>query len=202
MAKKKVEQEQVEQAPESKTDFLKLCIECLYDRGVSLTNRTLTFSEAIEEGSFAYFDAGLSLLESAGSEPIEIKLNSGGGMVYEAQAIVGRIKASPCQINVTVFGLCASAAVLILACGKNRKISKYSWFMIHEASFGLQGRHGEAADFIKQTDRERDQWAGWLKEFSGGKRDKKYFLELDKSRKDNYFTALEVVEMGLCDEII
>ena len=72
-------------------------------------------------------------------QTINLRINSGGGSIFEGLAIFNAIGQSSCQIDAYIDGLCASmASVLILRC---RKIymSKVAMLMTHRPSGAAMG---------------------------------------------------------------
>lgn len=167
---------------------------------ISLVDRTIRLTGTIgEDIDFDFIDTALSNLERMSGKSITIKINSTGGSTYEALAIVGRIKSSPCLINIEGHGAIMSAATLILACGHKRKMSKYSTFMWHEGRYGVRGTHSEISREVAQAEREEDLWAHWMAEFTI--MDKEFWRDI--ARDNNYYAnAEECLSMGIIDKII
>lgn len=180
----------------------KLAISTAFDRGVNVATRTVSFGQEIEGlEAFEFIDAALGILESLSDDPITIHLCCPGGDTYAALGIVGRMEASKCEINVTAFGACMSAGTLILSAGHHRKMHRFCWFMYHSASMSLsEARQGEIEDTVKQTQREQAMWCRAMSEYT--KKPAKYWLSLEKSRKDHYLTAADCLKFGIVDEII
>ena len=173
----------------------------LFTRNFSITDRTVIITGSIpHDGTlFSWFDACMTVLEQKNRQTIIVKINSHGGSVYEAGAIVGRINASKCKVITEGYGAVMSAATLILASGDRRKISKYSWCMHHEGSNVLIGSVSELNDQLIQAKREEDVWAQWMAELT--KKDKQYWLK-QGVRTDLYLSADEAIEVGIADEVI
>jgi ATP-dependent protease ClpP protease subunit len=171
----------------------------LLDHSLDIDKRTLTFSGEIEDGTFDYFDARVTILENQSDEPITIKLCSIGGSTYEAGAIIGRMKASKCDFTVEGYGCVMSAATLILASGKIRKLSKYAWFMHHGPRWGTEGNHANIKEAVKQTEREDTEWNKWMGEFT--KKDAAFWKKWS-GHSDLYLSPQEALEYGIVDEII
>lgn len=174
--------------------------ELLLDYNVDTDQRIITVSGEIEEGWFDYIDSRVSLLEKDGSGVITLRLHSPGGLTYEAMSVVGRIRASGCKFHIEAYGCVMSAAVLILACGHKRKMSKYGWVMHHGSFWGMDTvRHAEAKERVKQNEREEALWNVWMSEFTG--REVGYW-EKWSQHKDLYMTADQALGVGIIDEII
>jgi ATP-dependent protease ClpP protease subunit len=171
----------------------------LLEHSLNLTTRTLTLSGDLEEGTFDYFDARVSILENQNKEPITVKLCSNGGSTYEAGAIIGRMKSSPCEFIVEGYGCVMSAATLILASGNKRKLSRYAWFMHHGPRWGTEGNHANIKEAVKQTDREDTEWNKWMGEFST--KDATFWKKWS-GHSDLYLSPEEALEYGVIDEII
>jgi ATP-dependent protease ClpP protease subunit len=169
-----------------------------FDRGINFADRCIQLTGAIEEEGFDFIDAALCELERHSKKAITIKIHSGGGSVYEALAIVGRLRASKCHIITEGYGCIMSAASLILAAGNKRRMSRYAMFMHHEASYGIEGRHSEIQDEIQQMEREERLWSRWIAEMSA--KDAQFWYNHGK-RKNFYMTADECEATGVIDEV-
>ena len=101
-------------------DKEKLRLEYLFDQGVNFVDRVIQINEEIGEESFAFIDAALSELERTSKKTITVRINSPGGSVYDALAIVGRLNSSNCRIVTEAYGHVMSAATLLLAAGRMR----------------------------------------------------------------------------------
>lgn len=183
---------------EDKLTHASLLLNYQFDEGVDFQRREIRLVGDVDEDMFKLLDAAMSCMETESKSSITIKINSHGGYIYQAMAIVGRIRESKCKIVTKGYGPIMSAATLILASGDRRMISKHSWFMHHEMSYGLQGRHSELKAAVTQSEREEVQWAGWMEEFSG--RPKDFWLKTGVGI-DIYFTAEQLLETGVVDEL-
>lgn len=154
----------------------------------------------IDEESFKDFCEKLDELESQSEDPVEVELNSIGGNALDAVAFLSRIRLSPCDINITVFGLAGSAAVLVLAAGDYRRMAKESWVMVHEDSSNL--KNVTTSELEKQAKIARaleDQWCILLESLTGTK--KETWETLHKSG-DLYIMPKDCVILGIADEVI
>ena len=183
---------------DNKLSLMQLHLESIFERGVNFKERIITITDEIGFPAFDFLDAAMTEMEGQSRKTITIKIHSEGGSVYEAMAMVGRIKKSKCKIVTEGYGAIMSAATLILAAGDERKISEYSWFMHHEASYGAEGRHSEIKDLVAQMEKEEQIWSEWMAKFS--KKDSKWWYKTG-CKNDAYFTAEELVKLGVADEI-
>jgi len=191
-----------------KNDFdkLKLNREYAIDYGIDFKNRILRITgyigNAPDLGSYFTFDMldfALNELEKEGADNITIKINSGGGEIYEALAMIGRMKSSPCNIVTEAYGHCMSAATLLLMAGDTRKLSKYCVTMYHEMGYGVSGQHEDVKEQVEQGEREMKQLASYYEDFSN----KKARFWLTKMKKKEFYpTPTQMLEYGAIDEII
>jgi len=185
-----------------------------FDYGVNLKSRVVQlipqtseieesedWGPSIKEHDFAHLDAVLTELESYNRSAITIRIMSWGGSVQSAMAIIGRMRASKCKIITEGFGTIQSAATLILAAGQERRISEFCTFMHHSSNYGISPgtRHTQAQAFVEQAQREEEQWAKWMAEFSD--KPKKFYMEQGK-HLDVYWTPEQLLEFGIVDKII
>jgi ATP-dependent protease ClpP protease subunit len=182
-----------------KPELLAVHYDNIFERGIDLKNRVITITDAIEPPLFRIIDAAMTEMESLNNKKITIKINSTGGSVYEALAIVGRIKSSPCTIHTIGYGAVMSAATLILASGHKRYMSKYGWFMMHEGHSEIEGRLTDLKNQISQIEREEVTWAKWMTDFT--KVEQPFWIKVS-SGKDVYLNASELLKLNVIDHII
>jgi len=191
-------------------DELKFKLEYALENGVDIDNRIIRVSGFIghsgdptdvsEYSDFSSIDSALNYLEKISTtEPITIRINSGGGFAYEALAMVGRMHASPCPIKTQGFGHVMSAATLILAAGDIRQMSKYCLAMFHESQGQVGGGTSSIKDGASQMEQEEKLWASWMAELSY--KDKNFWRRKIK-KKDIYLTADEMLSWGVIDKVI
>ena len=170
-----------------------------FEKSIDFAGRVIRISGAIgSEIDFEFIDAALGELERTSNDEIIIKINSHGGGVDEALAIVGRITSSPCHIVTEGYGAIMSAATLILACGDRRRMSRFAKFMHHEASYGAMGRHTSIKNEVSQMEREEHQWSQWMAEMSN--EDAEFWYKKGVST-NTYFTADKCKKAGVIDEV-
>lgn len=91
-------------------------------------------------------------LDALGAVPeIVVRINSGGGDVFAANAIYTRLKDNAAKITVKIDGWAASAATIVAMAGDVIEIPGNGVFMVHDPSMGLLGYFNEA-DLVKLTD--------------------------------------------------
>lgn len=75
---------------------------------------------------------------------IVVRINSGGGDVFAANAIYTRLKDHAAKITVKIDGWAASAATIIAMAGDVIEIPGNGVFMVHKAKMGLCGYYGDS----------------------------------------------------------
>lgn len=91
-------------------------------------------------------------LSALGAVPeIVVRINSGGGDVFAANAIYTRLKDNPAKITVKIDGWAASAATIVAMAGDVIEIPGNGVFMVHDPKMGVLGYYSEA-DFVKLSD--------------------------------------------------
>ncbi len=140
-------------------------------------------------------------LEALGEVPeIIVRINSGGGDVFAANAIFTRLKDHTAKITVKIDGWAASAATIIAMAGDSIKIARNGVFMIHDPAMTVWDTF-RAEDFEKM--------AGELKVIkqsvvntyamrTGREADEIAALMSD----EKWWTGDEAVENGFCDELM
>jgi ATP-dependent protease ClpP protease subunit len=129
---------------------------------------------------------------------IELYINSDGGTIIDALAIVDHILASKFKFVSIIQGSAASAATMISVVCDYRKIYKNAMMMIHEMSAGVRGRFSYMKDDMKCNDKLMNTIINMYIDHT--KLDKKTLEML--LVKDIYWNADECLFMGLVDKVI
>lgn len=144
----------------------------------------------------------LDAVRDAKGKPIDLHINSGGGNVFDAYAMMTALAAHDAPVTAYVDGLAASAASFLCAAADEVVIADVGWMMIHDASaiaFGNAAELRETAAWLAKVD---DQIAGIY-----ARRAEKAGLDLAKDEyasamhATTWYTAQEAVEFGLADRI-
>lgn len=136
-------------------------------------------------------------LEKANGKDVEFLVNSPGGDVFSGYDIYNQIADYSGHTTANIVGLAASCGSFIpMACEKIVS-QPMAMMMIHGAStrtYGNQHDHGKTKDFLSKVDNTI------VKAYTQktGKSDEEL---LDLMAKETWFTADEMLEMGLIDEI-
>lgn len=98
------------------------------------------------ENYIQWFD---TIRHAAESDVIKIYVNSPGGDVFTAIQFMRALNETSGNVVISVEGICASAATMIMLCGETFEISEHSMFMFHNYSSGVFGKGGEMFDQLK-----------------------------------------------------
>ncbi|MDK7049085.1 ATP-dependent Clp protease proteolytic subunit [Corynebacterium sp. UMB0012] len=130
--------------------------------------------------------------------PVRVRINSGGGDVYEGIAILNTLRAYDGDITVVIESLAASAASFIaVGIGERVVIRSNAELMIHKAWTMLSGN---SDDIDKKRDylaRQDMKLASIYAEKAGGELDD----WLQAMSAETWYTAEEALEAGLVDAI-
>jgi len=140
-----------------------------------------------------------STIKDYESQPIEIFINSVGGSATAGFAIIGAMELSAVPIITYGMGLVASMALGIFVAGHRRLAYRLARFMYHSVSYGMEGQ-------IKDHDDMRNE-VGILQEmydslFSSTKLSRSQMDEIQRSKRDFFFSANEAVELGIADQVL
>ena len=166
------------------------------------TNRKIFLFGEINEAMVYSFTMQLMNLMEDEQSAIDIYVNSPGGEVNAGLAIYDLLQSCKAPVNLYCIGMAASMGAIIFASGKkgHRYILPHSKVMIHEPLIpngvgGTASSIKSTADSILQT---RELLNGILAKHSGKTMD-----EINKATDhDNFMTAEEAIEFGLCDKIV
>lgn len=131
---------------------------------------------------------------------IVVRINSGGGDVFAANAIYTRLKDHAAKITVKIDGWAASAATIVAMAGDTIEIPANGVFMVHQAKLGLLGYYGEA-DLAKMMEE--------LKVINNSIVNG-YALKTGKPadeiaaimERESWYDGKEAVDAGFCDKLM
>lgn len=133
-------------------------------------------------------------------KPVQILLNSYGGNMEDAQAVIDIIRTTKTHIVTKVLGKAMSAAFDIFLAGDKRIIYPNSILMCHAGGTAMAYKplpyYNDEAKLFSQL---YDRWATFYA--SRTNISKKEWLDIITSGKDHYFQAEEALAKGLAHEI-
>lgn len=129
-------------------------------------------------------------------ESIEaVRITSHGGDPDIALAIAGLI--AEYGLNTEVYGQCYSAATLMFAAGKHRRMQRWAWIMVHEGSEAVDGNASSIKAHARHMERNELHWNSIMYELTGT--EIKVWEKLNE--RDTYLTADECLKLNLATEI-
>lgn len=133
----------------------------------------------------------------AGTTDINLRINSPGGEVFEAVAIMNLLRDHSARITARVDGIAASAASFLATSADELIMGGNTELMIHDA-WGLAiGNAEDMRSYADTLDRVSNDIASVYDAKAGGGTDhwRDYMLN------ESWFTAEEAVELGLADSV-
>lgn len=133
-------------------------------------------------------------------KPIEIYIDSFGGMVYQVLGLISIMEKSKTPIHTIVTGAAMSCGFIILIFGHKRFAYEHATPLYHQVGTGVFGKVQDLEQKLEETKRLQNK----LEEFTLRKtkitKDKLDMIRREKI--DWYMTAEEALKLGVVDELI
>lgn len=129
--------------------------------------------------------------------PLELRLNSPGGSVFDAVAIYNALQRHDGKVTVTIDGIAASAASYIAMACDEIVMPENAFLMIHDPSGLVMGTAGDMRDMAEAL----DKIAGSLIKGYAAKSGKPDDDIAALMAAETWFDATEAVEAGLADRV-
>ncbi len=160
----------------------------------------------IDEQSFKEFNLKMNAAENDKNPRhrthIKIILHSEGGLAMSALAFYDRIKMAKAEVTIIGTGFVGSAAVLILAAGKHRQLTKNTWVMVHDDTPSpddvKKKRVVELRKTLSDSKLFEDQW----NELMARNSRTSAIVWKDLHESESYLTPTQCLALGLIEEII
>ena len=138
---------------------------------------------------------------SPGDNVLTLYINSMGGSLTDAFALIDVMRTSRKPIRTIGIGSVVSAAFLIFASGSKdlRIISKNASIMCHQFSSGIDGKYHDIKAITKENELTNERMINLLKECSG--LDTKTVKSKLLPPTDVWFRPEEIVKLGIADSI-
>lgn len=147
----------------------------------------------------AHFAQVLNYLQGEPSvNEIEVRVNSGGGVLLDAIMIFNAIRSSNKPCNTIIDGIAASSGGLIAMAGQKRSMNDFGRLMVHAPSLPDKLRETLDDNTIKMLDQFQDLIADVLA--SNSRHNKAAINTLINA--ETWFTASQALNDGFVDEII
>lgn len=137
-----------------------------------------------------YYRTVLQRIDSLGEgDLILLKINSYGGQLDGAIAIINAIENTDADVHASIEGVAASAASLIALAAPSISVSPYATMMVHAATFGAFGKQSDVISHASFVDKQvRNLMGSVYKDFLTDKE-----LEEVIMGKELWFDAEEIV---------
>lgn len=142
--------------------------------------------------------AFLDTLRAARGKAVNLHVNSGGGSVTDAYAMMTAIRNHDAKVTAYIDGLAASAASFLVAAADEVVMSSVAWMMIHKASIVAWGNADELRAEVEYLEKIDAQLAGIYARRSGTRGEDEFAGAMAET---TWFTADEAVEWGLADRV-
>jgi ATP-dependent Clp protease protease subunit len=166
-----------------------------------MMDRIIFLGTGIDTITANIIQAQLLFLESTDSDkPIDLYINSPGGLVYDGLAIYDTMQYIKPQVNTICVGLAASMASVLLAAGAtgNRCALPHSRVMIHQPMGGAQGQVTDMEIELAEIKKLKTELYDVLSKHTGQTVEQ---ITMDGER-DKWFTAEEAKVYGLIDNVL
>jgi ATP-dependent Clp protease protease subunit len=134
--------------------------------------------------------------------PIQLKINSIGGSMYDGFAIIGAIESSETPIYTYGYGAIMSMALPILVSGVKRFAHPLTTFMYHECldTFGHYEKVSILKENLDETERVMEMYDDYI--FKKTSFTKKQLDKVKKGKYDWYFDINDALEYKVIDQVI
>lgn len=133
-------------------------------------------------------------------KPIEMIIDSYGGMVYQCMGLLGVMNKSKTPIHTVVTGAAMSCGFMILIHGHKRFAYEHATPMYHQVSTGFWGKVKDLEEEYKETKRLQKKFEKLTLERT--KITKTRLKEILKTKHDWFMDADEALKQGVVDSII
>lgn len=166
---------------------------------LNLENRIVLLTGEIEDEMAASVISQLIYLDNAGTDPIDLYINSPGGSVSAGLAIYDVIHNLNAEVNTICIGKAASMAAVILSGGTGKRwLLPHSEVMIHQPSGGVDGQATDILITATHIESVRAVLNGILSENCHIDRAK---IE-EATERDHWMRAAEALEFGIADGVM
>jgi len=140
-------------------------------------------------------------LDKKQEKMLTLYINSSGGDLYQAFALIDVMRVSTHKIRTIGMGNIMSAAFLIFACGANgeRYIAPNTGIMCHQFTDGMDAKYHDIKAQMKESEYCNTRMVNILKEATG--LDTRFVKNKFLPASDVYLTADELIELGVADHI-
>lgn len=172
----------------------------LTEYGLDLDNRRIYLFEEIDHISAYNVILGLHLLGDS-EEPIELHVGSPGGELSCMFQIYDAVQQCSSPVQTYGWGEVASAALLVLACGKHRYAHKHCWSMAHSATQSfIDADESTSVIRTKLFVEWADKYYSLLAKHTGKKSAE--WRDAIKNSGEHWLDSSMMLEWGVVDEVL
>ena len=178
-------------------------IDKFFDYDLHVPTRTIYMGDECNELMAELCLKGMTLLEAANSDPINIVMNNIGGDEYHGLGIYDKIATSKCFVKITAYGHAMSMGSWIMQAADSRVMAPNCTMMIHYGSWSMS----DAVKYVRVLNKEMERLNLLMEAAYLGRMkavDPQFSLrKLRKMLEDEvYLTAEQAVEIGLADHVL
>lgn len=140
-------------------------------------------------------------LQGIGTAPVDVRLNSPGGDVFEGLAIYNALARHPGKVTVHVDALAASIATVVAMAGDRIVLAPSALMMVHHASSWAAGGAEELRHMAAVLEKADDSIFGTYAARTGRKA-ATFLQKVDAQGGEWWLAAAEAVKEGLADEVV
>lgn len=133
--------------------------------------------------------------------PIELIINTPGGLVYDGFGLIDAIETSETPVFTIVKGKAMSMGFAIALAGHRRFATRHSRFMFHQVAYGNWGMLQSHKEQVAEADHLWKMMKDYVAE-KGVKLPEDIAKKVEESKYDWFLSAEEAKEYGIIDEII
>jgi ATP-dependent Clp protease protease subunit len=170
--------------------------------GTLLENNSLVLHGDMTEEACNKITKKLMFLKVRGAKQIRLILNTPGGDIYHGLLIFETLQDltnSGIDVTIEARGLCASMGVVILMAGTHRLATRYTRFLLHEATMLAYGKASELKDESLELDKVNSMLDDILISKTKLTREK---IKKYAYKRDWWFSAEEALKLGIIERIV
>ena len=143
-----------------------------------------------------------NMCDYAKDKELKLYINSLGGDLYQAFALIDTMRNSQYPITTVATGSIMSAAFLIFSCGAKGKryVSPNTSIMCHQFSDSMESKYHDIKAAMKEAEYCNERMMNILRDASG--LESRVIKSKLLGPSDAYFTPQELIELNIADHIL
>jgi len=176
-------------------------LEFLYEYDLDRGTRTIYFNGDIDDLLVDRTIKSMIYLDQISHEEITLKICSDGGLTDLMFALYDVIRSIRSPVRTIGTGSICSAAVLLLACGDVRQVTKHAWLMSHKAELGQASGDADVvlsrALIFKKYEQKRYELIAKHTKWTA-----KQWLSNERNAGEVWMEPKDMLKVGIIDNII